>query len=247
MTKPRNDDKVSTMRAIATVALMLLCGTAAAQTEQSSTPVNNQRPEQYARTSGPKKMWGIGSTSAGATKTIKTQSGSSTPQLFKWGAQVKIGCNDRVITDSSRSGALVCWVQDGSPTIYMGGAVHDAGSGAGTNYMCDDTGTYACGYTVDAAGPDGQAACEFIPSGSKDYLLVEQSIFHDVSRPGITMRHGRCEGATSTPKVFNGHPCDADGDCGGSATCNTAKIPDGAYLAITHTSTTVSCQVTEAL
>lgn len=216
----------------------------AAEGERSKSPYQSARTEQYTRTVVPSKFWGVGNTVAGDTEVLTTHSATNTAQLWEWGSQATVSCVDSRTISAHREGCVACWVQTKTSTTNLGGTVSISGY---TVYRCDD----GCGYVTDDGGNSGHGACTFIPSGGTTYMTLYPSLFAESTNQAATWRNRSCRGATINPRIFNGHPCDANADCGGGATCvalggATWAMPDGAYLSLTFTSSTVTARVTNA-
>lgn len=209
---------------------------ATAQAEQSSSP--GAKPvERYGRTPAASQFWGMGFSTAGATKVLKKTSASSTPQFFRCGSQVMVSCGDERQGSAHRGGALACWVQTDTATVSLGVAPTTS---ALTRYTFGD----GAGYITDDGNNDGHGACFVVPVGAAVYNMLDCYNFYRRQRATYRVKH--CDGSGSDPTDNLWRPCDADADCYDSGSCVATGKPQGAYLALTGTSTTVGCQIQDA-
>lgn len=217
-----------------------------AEAQPAREPSNVSRSDEYTRSIGPRRAWAVTSATAETLYVIPTSSATTTPQIWEWGAQAYVTCTDRKAENAHRNGALACWLSDTAATVELGNYESVDGTAANRLYLCD-TGGNGCGYITDPDGTDdGPGPCLWVPAGGGMYLINDRVAQLDNSFRGPTSRLKSCRGATLNPKVHNGRPCDANGECLGGATCVATSPPDGAFLSFTMTSTTVTCQATEA-
>lgn len=197
--------------------------------------------DQRTRSPASARLWSMSFSAVGKFKILKASNATAEAeeQLFLNDAQVAVTCSERSAHRAHRSSVLGCWLQAQSATVSIGlesyctpsgtsciPPVYNLGVGAGVITYVDKDGNTAAGY----------GACFVVPAGvGPIYNLVPSEAFRDAT--AATHR---------TKKCTNGHPCRIDADCSDSTTCATGT-PTGVFIGLVSTSTSVDCQIQEAM
>lgn len=210
--------------------LALLIPVVALSAPLTRGPDNVSKADQYSRSCSPFQLFGFSASSTNAESLIDD---TGAKVLMRWETQFEVTCRG-----ASSAYALVCLHQEPDDWGGYEAAYNDTVQPNMEN-SCGD----GCGEITDdsATGITGHAPCVLVQDGMSKYVRVSRGPWTgSVDVP--TERRGRCDTVGSGYQL--GAPCNADAECGSGGDCTLdTRGPDGVFVGVSVSSTSLTCQV----